>query len=87
MAVQSGETIVLGGLIQDNHDNAVSGVPFLSRLPIIGPLFGTRSRNGNRTEILVLLTPKVIRGVAEARAVTDEVRRRLLTVAPLTKLR
>ncbi len=84
VAVQSGETIVLGGLIQDNKDNAVSGVPFLSRLPIIGPLFGTRSRNGNRTEILVMLTPKVIRGVAEARAITDEMRRRLQTVAPLT---
>ena len=84
VAVQSGETIVLGGLIQDNQDRSVSGLPFLARLPIIGPLFGTRSRSNDRTELLVLLTPRVIRGVAEARAVTDEVRRRLQTVAPLT---
>ena len=83
VAVQSGETIVLGGLIQDNHDSSVSGVPFLARLPIIGPLFGAHSRNRSRTELLVLLTPRVIWGVAEARAVTDELRRRLKTLAPL----
>jgi general secretion pathway protein D len=85
VAVQSGETIVLGGLIQDNHDNSVSGVPFLSRLPIIGSLFGTQSHNKSRTELLVLLTPRVIRGVAEARAVTDELRRRLRSLGPLTQ--
>ncbi len=84
VAVQSGETIALGGLIQDNQTNSRSGVPFLSRLPIIGPLFGTRDHTKDRTELLVLLTPRVIRGVAEARAVTDEMRRRLQSVAPLT---
>jgi general secretion pathway protein D len=83
VAVQSGETIALGGLIQDNRNNSSSGVPFLSRLPIIGPLFGTRDRSKDRTELLVLLTPRVIRGVAEARAITDEMRRRLQSVAPL----
>ena len=84
VAVQSGETIVLGGLIQDNRDNSVSGLPYLARLPIIGPLFGTRSRTEDRTELLVLLTPRVLRGVVEARAITDEMRRRLQSVAPLT---
>ena len=83
VAVQSGETIVLGGLIQDNRTDSLSGVPFLSRLPIVGPLFGTRDRTKDRTELLVLLTPRVIRGVAEARAITDEMRRRLQSVAPL----
>ncbi len=83
VAVQSGETIVLGGLIQDNRNDTASGVPFLSRLPIIGPLFGTRDRMKDRTELLVLLTPRAIRGVAEARAITDEMRRRLQSVAPL----
>jgi general secretion pathway protein D len=83
VAVQSGETIVLGGLIQDNRNNSLSGVPFLSRLPIIGPLFSTRDRSNERTELLVLLTPRVVRGIAEARAITDEMRRRLQSVAPL----
>jgi general secretion pathway protein D len=83
VAVQSGETIVLGGLIQDNRNTSLSGVPFLSRLPILGPLFSTRDRSKDRTELLVLLTPRVIRGVAEARVITDEMRRRLQSVARL----
>jgi general secretion pathway protein D len=87
VAVQSGETIVLGGLIQDNRENSRSGLPFLSRLPIIGALFSNRDHTKSRTELLVLLTPRVIRGVAEARAITDEMRLRLQSVAPLTDAR
>jgi len=83
VAVQSGETVVLGGLIQDNQNRSVSGLPFLARLPIVGALFGTRGRNLNRTELLVLLTPRVIRGPEDARAITGELRRRLRSIAPL----
>jgi general secretion pathway protein D len=83
VAVQSGETIVLGGLIQDNQNRSVSGLPFLARLPIVGALFGTRGRSLNRTELLVLLTPRVIRGPEDARAITGELRRRLRSIAPL----
>jgi general secretion pathway protein D len=74
---------VLGGLIQDNQDRSVSGLPFLARLPIVGALFGTRGRSLNRTELLVLLTPRVIRGPEDARAITGELRRRLRSIAPL----
>jgi general secretion pathway protein D len=83
VAIQSGETVVLGGLIQDNQNRSVTGLPFLSRLPIVGALFGTRSRTGDRTELLVLLTPHVIRGADDARAITEELRRRLRSIAPL----
>ena len=83
VAIQSGETVVLGGLIQDNRNRSTSGLPFLSRLPIVGALFGTRGRNLNRTELLVLLTPRVIRGPDDARAITGELRRRLQSIAPL----
>jgi general secretion pathway protein D len=83
VAVQSGETIVLGGLIQDDQENTRTGLPFLSRLPIVGALFGSRDNTDKRSELLVLLTPRVIRGIAEARAITDEMRRRLQSVAPL----
>jgi general secretion pathway protein D len=82
VAIRSGETIVLGGLIQDNQNRSTSGLPFLSRLPIVGALFGTRGRSVNRTELLVLLTPRVIRDTEDARAITGELRRRLRSVAP-----
>jgi general secretion pathway protein D len=77
VAVQSGETVALGGLITDNRNRTRSGVPILSSIPVVGVLFSTRSRVNARTELLVLLTPSVIDSPARARAVTEELRRRL----------
>ena len=77
VAVQTGETVALGGLITDNRDRSTSGLPILSRIPIIGALFGTRSSSTQRTELLVLLTPSVIGNQVEARAATNELRRRM----------
>jgi len=75
--VASGETMVLAGLIREQRDYATSGVPFLSKIPFIGGLFGTQTRNTNRTELVVMITPTVITNNDEARAVTDELRKKL----------
>jgi general secretion pathway protein D len=77
VAVQHGQTVALGGLITDNTDRSRSGVPILSSIPIIGALFSTRNRTNARTELLVLLTPRVIDSPERAQAVTEEIRRRL----------
>jgi general secretion pathway protein D len=77
VAVQSGQTVVLGGLIQDALDKTSTGIPILHNLPIIGPLFGVRDNTGRRTELLVVITPRVIRSPDQARAVTEELRQRL----------
>ena len=77
VAVQSGETVALGGLITDERERGRRGVPILSSIPVIGVLFSTRSRVAARTELLVLLPPSVIDSPARARAVTEELRRRL----------
>ncbi len=61
IAVQSGETIVLGGLIRDNHTAGKTGVPVLKNLPVVGDLFSGSSKSGKRTELLVLITPTAIR--------------------------
>ena len=53
VSVQGGETVALGGLIRDSRSNTSSGVPFLSRLPVIGWLFGTKANIADRTELLV----------------------------------
>ncbi len=58
-------------------------MPFLSRLPIIGWLFGTKSDIADRTEVLVLITPRVVGSTEQARQVTQELRSRLRTIAPL----
>ncbi|MCE2990690.1 MAG: type II secretion system secretin GspD [Burkholderiales bacterium] len=75
--VASGETMVLAGLIQNDRGSGSYGVPLLSKIPIIGGLFGTQTFRNNRTELVVLITPTVVSNGDEARAVTDELRKKL----------
>jgi general secretion pathway protein D len=82
-AIQSGETVMLAGLISDSASNGSTGVPGLSRLPLIGSLFGTRSANTDRSEVIVLLTPSIVRNPQEARDLTDEYGRRFRAMEPL----
>jgi general secretion pathway protein D len=77
VAVRSGESVVLGGLIRDNKSNGSLGLPVLSSLPVVGGLFGRSSTNSSRTELLVMITPKVLRNEQELRDVTLEMRRRM----------
>ena len=83
VAVQSGETIALGGLIRDSESEVRSGIPIISEVPIIGNLFKTTTTTTRRTELLVLITPRVVRDQSEARAVTEELRRRVGALKPL----
>jgi general secretion pathway protein D len=79
--MQDGETIALGGLILQNRNDGKSGIPILSDIPIVGNLFGTTSVQKGRTELLVLLTPKIVRNAAEARTMTNELRTRLNSIS------
>ncbi|MBC7625270.1 MAG: type II secretion system secretin GspD [Aeromicrobium sp.] len=75
--VASGETMVLAGLIQKDRGSGTQGIPLLSKIPIIGGLFGTQTFRNNRTELVVLITPTVIASNDEARGVTDELRKKM----------
>ena len=75
VAVRSGETVVLGGLIRDNTSRGKSGVPWLQDIPVLGGLFRTTSRTNNRTELVVLITPRALQNDEQLRAVSDEMRR------------
>lgn len=86
VSVGSGETVALGGLIRDSDTDAVTGVPLLSDIPILGNLFKTTSDVQRRTELLILLTPRVVRDSNDARTVTNELRRRLRAVESLPPL-
>ncbi len=77
VAVRSGETLVLGGLIKDSSSSGRSGVPVLSSIPVLGALFGSHSQNANRTELLVVFTPRVLRTDDDARAISRELRDRM----------
>lgn len=77
VAVQSGETMVLGGMITDNKSRASSGLPLLSEIPVMGALFGSQTIVDNRTELLVMITPRVVGNPQQSREVTAEIRDRM----------
>lgn len=81
IAVQDGETVGLGGLISDTVQNATSGIPILGDIPILGALFSTKTDSRVRTELIVLLTPRVVRDQREARILTEELKRKLSRAA------
>ena len=85
VAVQSGETVMLAGLIKTEQVKGSSGIPYLSRLPVVGALFGQQHRANNRSEVLVLITPTVVRDPAEARKLTDEYGERFRALDPMRK--
>jgi general secretion pathway protein D len=77
VAVQDGETIVLGGLIDDTNDVANGGIPFLHDLPWIGPMFGNTANKRTKNELVVLITPRVVKTKQDSRQISDEFKRKL----------
>jgi general secretion pathway protein D len=82
-SVKDGETVAIAGLIRDQRDLSSSGVPFLSDIPILGSLFGSKSKSITRTELVILITPHVIRTVDRLSELTEEVKDSLRNVRQL----
>ena len=83
VAVADGQTIALGGMIQDQKTRGKDGLPVLGSIPVVGNLFSTTSDQHQRTELLILLTPRIVHDQAEARDVTAELQSRLSTLPGL----
>jgi general secretion pathway protein D len=77
VAVRSGESIVLGGLMKNNQTNRKTGVPLLQDIPLIGNLFAENASTGVRTELIVIITPRVVRTDVDIREVSEDLRERL----------
>src|SRR3546814_6249962 len=84
-AVRSGDTVMLAGLIKDEVGRRSSGFPGLSRIPVIGGLFGQQTSGTGRSEVIILLTPVIIRNPEDARDLTDEYSRRFRAMEPLNR--
>ncbi|HEU4437977.1 MAG TPA: type II secretion system secretin GspD [Methylomirabilota bacterium] len=69
------QTLVLGGLIQNRRSNVKIGVPFLNRIPILGYLFGSTEERIERTELILLITPRAVGTPVDAARITDQMRR------------
>lgn len=76
ISVQDGETAVLGGIMRNTVTSSVKKLPLLGDIPILGELFKSRSKNEVKTELLVFLTPRIVRSPEEsAKLRADEVQR------------
>jgi general secretion pathway protein D len=69
------QTLVLGGLIQTRRTVIKNGIPFLNRIPVLGYLFGFTEERVDKTELLLLITPRVVGTAVEAARLTEEMRR------------
>jgi general secretion pathway protein D len=83
VTVGDGETLMMGGLISNQRTRSNQGIPYLADVPVLGVLFGQRADSTNRTELMVMITPHIVRNPVEAAAASDEIRRRIReTVTP-----
>ncbi len=80
VTIESGETVMLGGLIRERADDSKSGIPILHELPVIGALFGTTSNSAQRTELVVLIRPVIVESPEDARVVTANLKQKFLTL-------
>ncbi len=77
LAVPSGQTMVMGGLITENNQNNSAGLPLLARIPILGGLFGTQTLQKDRTELILFITPRVVENETDYQRVIDDLRHRM----------
>jgi len=81
VVVQDGDTVGLAGLIQDSVSRGNSGIPWLKDIPLLGLLAGTQDNVHTRTELLVLITPHVMRDARQAQALTEDLREQMHNAA------
>jgi general secretion pathway protein D len=89
VAVNDGEALILGGLIQDSRTVARTQIPLLGDIPLIGNAFKNKANDIGKTELIIVITPRVILNSKDARAITEEFRRELGIYGPrrLQKIR
>jgi general secretion pathway protein D len=77
ISVQSGQMVLLAGLISETQSNSRAGVPILDQLPYVGAAFGTTGKSKVRTELIMLIRPQIIRNGADAAVVAEELRSKM----------
>ncbi|WP_244613356.1 type II secretion system secretin GspD [Methylosinus sp. Ce-a6] len=87
VVVNDAESLMLGGLIQDSRTRGSAQVPVLGDVPIFGNAFKDKIDTAGKTELLIMITPHVVRTLGEARDITDEYKRKLLNIATKSKVR
>ncbi|WP_257167100.1 type II secretion system secretin GspD [Bradyrhizobium sp. SRS-191] len=85
VAVASGQTVLLAGLISETHQGTRNGVPGLDQIPGLGELFSNNDRSRGRTELIIFIRPQIIRDGTDAHYVAEELRSKLRgTIRPMS---
>jgi general secretion pathway protein D len=82
VAVADGDGVALGGLIQERNTANKNAMPILGDIPVLGNAFGTKDDQINRTELLIIIRPRVMRDSDDARRATEEYRSRIKSETP-----
>jgi len=82
VVVSDGEVLALGGMIQDSSNKTSNQLPILGDIPGLGAVFSNRTNSVQKTELVILITPKVVRDGTESRLVTEEYRRKMNVYMP-----
>lgn len=83
LVVQNATTIVIGGLIGQEASKTISGVPFLSRIPIFGYFFSDTRNSKKKTELIILITPHVVTNINEAAVISREFKEKVSQIKKL----
>ncbi|OBS52680.1 type II secretion system protein GspD [Methylosinus sp. 3S-1] len=81
VVVNDSESLMLGGLIQDSSSRGSSQIPVIGDIPLFGNAFKSKTNSAGKTELLIMITPHVVRTLAEARDITDEFKRKMLHIS------
>ena len=87
VTIRDGQTVVLGGLIQDSSSGSRRGIPVLSDVPVLGAAFGRRAETAGRTELLALLRPYILSAPEQAEDLTERLRSQFDAITALSKER
>jgi general secretion pathway protein D len=85
VVVQDGKTVVIGGIIANDGTFTQSGIPYLSKIPLLGYFFSNTGDSNTKRELLIMLTPHVIKDIGEAAAITEEYKSKMTEINRLLK--
>jgi general secretion pathway protein D len=82
VSVADGQTVIIGGIIRDTETKRLNKVPILGDLPLIGSLFRSTDKTKNKTELMVFLTPRIVRNPGQAALLTEQQKAQLRSPIP-----
>ena len=80
VVVKSGETIVIGGLVQDRESTITNRVPVLGNIPVLGALFKFKQKESQKVNLLILLTPRIVENADDMKKILEEKQKRNMLI-------